>query len=463
MTGFTKRGVQRKRQEHQLRSFPLAQRPCVTYPSCVSVINPLAREISAKIVFYGPGLSGKTTSLQFIHDNLKTGQKGDLISLATEGDRTLYFDFLPIQLGRIRDLNLRLQLYTVPGQVFYGATRQLVLEGADGVVFVADSQNSAQERNVESLRDLENNLAKMGTTLSEIALVIQYNKRDLPDCDSVDELRSLLNKYQAPDYPTCAASGEGVLDALKTITRLVMVRLSKQGAADNPLPSLRRPLTPPTSLRPSDAEVEEFQTQVSHALETLDESHLRHAEPARAEPKYARQEQDEGASFLNPSIPPLPQAPSLTDFGQSNRPTAHRPQQSSVREDPVSPLGAVERGQKNNALTIQAPATSPLSFAALWDDNSEITKIEEDIAGGYFAEAVYRATGQVSQVLDNLLGAHSPETSATRAQLLGLDGHEYLELRRLGSRPASTITQRDALFALYVLIAAHLKESRLLR
>lgn len=421
------------------------------YSFRVSVINPLAREISAKIVFYGPGLSGKTTSLQFIHDNLKVGHKGDLISLATEGDRTLYFDFLPIQLGRIRDLNLRLQLYTVPGQVFYGATRQLVLDGADGVVFVADSQNSAQERNVESLRDLENNLVRMGTRLSEIPLVIQYNKRDLPDCDSVEKLRTLLNPHQAPDYPTCASTGEGVLEALKTITRLVMVRLSKQGAADNLFPSLRRPLTPPTSLRPGISEVKEFQTQVSHALNTLDEPVLRNAQP----------------EVPHPEIPPLPQAPSLTDFGQSYRPPAQILQTPEDDEESLSePTPAPDshdRVQKNNAPTIQAPATSPLSFAALWDNDAEIVRIEEDIAGGYFAEAVYRATGEVSKVLDNLLGSHGPETSATRAQLLGLDGHEYLELRRLGSRPASTITQHDALFALYVLIAAHFKESRLVR
>lgn len=439
----------------------------------MSVINPLAREISAKIVYYGPGLSGKTTSLQFIHEGLKPANRGDLISLATEGDRTLYFDFLPVHLGRVRDLNVRLQLYTVPGQVFYGATRKLVLDGADGVVFVADSQSSAQERNVESLEDLEANLKEMGTSLKQLPFVLQYNKRDLPACDSLEELRRVLNKHDAPDFATAASEGKGVLEALKTMTRLVTTYLTQQSPSEQPAPSLRRPLTPPTSLRPSVMEVKEFQTQVSHALDTL--------EGTEAQPS--------GAPLPSPDIPPLPSAPHLTDLGKTAPPPIDRPAapaspepQSEIHEIPnyeesdvipshgampsfhpttPVPRDADDAAPTNNALTIQAPAVSPLSFAALWEEDSLVRKIEEDISAGYFAEAVYRATGGVSTILDTLLGPHSPETSATRAQLLGLDGHEYLELRRLGSRPASTLTQREALFALYVLIAAHVKEQRL--
>src|SRR5690606_33580465 len=164
----------------------------------VSVINPLARELSAKIVYYGPGMSGKTTSLASVHASLKPSHRGEMISLATEGDRTLYFDFLPVHMGKVQELDVRLQLYTVPGQVFYGATRRLVLEGADGVVFVADSQRDARERNQESLSDLRENLRRFGTPLEELPFVIQYNKRDLPNCMSLEELRQDLNTLETP-------------------------------------------------------------------------------------------------------------------------------------------------------------------------------------------------------------------------------------------------------------------------
>jgi len=180
----------------------------------VSRINPLSREIAAKIVFYGPGLSGKTTSLQHIHDHVRPGQRGELISLATEGDRTIFFDFLPLAFERVRGMTLRLQLYTVPGQVYYAATRKLVLNGADAVVFVADSQEAAAERNRESLEDLEANLAALGYGLPNFPLVIQYNKRDTPGALPVAELNRQLNPHGLPAFETCALTGEGVFAAL---------------------------------------------------------------------------------------------------------------------------------------------------------------------------------------------------------------------------------------------------------
>jgi signal recognition particle receptor subunit beta len=191
----------------------------------VSTVNPLAREISAKVVYYGPGLSGKTTSLKQVHASVRPEARGQLISLSTEGDRTLFFDFLPLQIQQVDGLTLRLQLYTVPGQVFYDATRKLVLNGADGVVFVADSQAAARDSNAESMSNLETNLAELGIDLRHFPLVLQYNKRDLPSALPVEELRKELNPLAAPEFETVASRGEGILPALLGITRLVVTEL----------------------------------------------------------------------------------------------------------------------------------------------------------------------------------------------------------------------------------------------
>jgi signal recognition particle receptor subunit beta len=191
----------------------------------VSTVNPLAREISAKIVYYGPGLSGKTTTLQKIHASVRPDSRGQLISLSTEGDRTLFFDFLPLRIEQVHGLTLRLQLYTVPGQVFYDATRKLVLNGADGVVFVADSQEAARDSNAESISNLETNLSELGIDLRHFPVVVQYNKRDLPTALPVAELRRELNRVGVPEFETVASRGEGLLPALREITRLVVKEL----------------------------------------------------------------------------------------------------------------------------------------------------------------------------------------------------------------------------------------------
>lgn len=205
----------------------------------MSTVNPLARELSAKIVYYGPGLSGKTTSLQQIHASVRPETRGQLVSLSTEGDRTLFFDFLPLRIEQVRGLNLRLQLYTVPGQVFYDATRKLVLNGADAVVFVADSQPLARDTNAESFANLATNLAELGIELAALPHVFQYNKRDLPGVLPVAELRHQLNRHGAPEVETVANRGVGVLAALKEITRLVVRDLrSRQPAPRAPSPRM---------------------------------------------------------------------------------------------------------------------------------------------------------------------------------------------------------------------------------
>ncbi len=195
----------------------------------MSFINYMAREINCKIVYYGPGLCGKTTNLQYIYERTNPDAKGKMISLATETERTLFFDFLPLSLGEIRGFKTRFHLYTVPGQVFYDASRKLILKGVDGVIFVADSQIERLEANQESLENLRTNLAEQGYSLEKVPFVIQYNKRDLPNVVPVEELRELLNPTRVPDYEANARSGMGVFDTLKAVSKLVLTELKRGG------------------------------------------------------------------------------------------------------------------------------------------------------------------------------------------------------------------------------------------
>lgn len=193
----------------------------------MSFINYASREINCKIVYYGPGLCGKTTNLQYVYQKTAVDAKGKMISLATETERTLFFDFLPLALGEIRGFKTRFHLYTVPGQVFYDASRKLILKGVDGVVFVADSQEERFEANIESIENLQFNLKEQGYDLEKIPFVIQYNKRDLPSAMPVEELRKELNTLNVPDYEACAATGEGVFETLKAIAKLILIDLKK--------------------------------------------------------------------------------------------------------------------------------------------------------------------------------------------------------------------------------------------
>lgn len=228
------------------------------------LFNYANKEITAKIVYYGPGLCGKTTNLQFIYDSLPSNNKNKMLSLATKTDRTLFFDFLPLDLGRIRGMSTRLQLYTVPGQVYYNETRQLVLKGADGVVFVADSQDFAMDANLESLQNLEDNLKRMRIRMHEIPLVMQYNKRDLPNALPVEKLEAELNQLGVPSFESVATTGIGVEDTLKAMTKLVLRELMQkygmegEGALDREIQVLNPAGAQPRSEKteePSDASV----------------------------------------------------------------------------------------------------------------------------------------------------------------------------------------------------------------
>ena len=193
----------------------------------MAFINYSAREINCKLVYYGPGLCGKTTNLQYIYNKTREDAKGKMISLATETERTLFFDFLPLSLGEIRGFKTRFHLYTVPGQVFYDASRKLILKGVDGVCFVADSQMERMEANIESLDNLRFNLEEQGYDLDLLPYVVQYNKRDLPNAVPVEELSQVLNPSKVPEYEAVAVSGEGVFDTLKALAKQVLTELRK--------------------------------------------------------------------------------------------------------------------------------------------------------------------------------------------------------------------------------------------
>lgn len=192
----------------------------------MSTINRAAREINCKLVYYGPGMGGKTTNLQFIYDQLPDERRSRMISLATEGERTLFFDFLPVELGQVRGFRTRFHLYTVPGQVLYNESRKLILRNVDGVVFVADSQERRLDANLESLDDLEENLAAYDVELASLPYILQINKRDIPDALPMDELTAQLQRYQEPVIPAVAMQGDGVLESLRAVSAKVLAQLA---------------------------------------------------------------------------------------------------------------------------------------------------------------------------------------------------------------------------------------------
>jgi signal recognition particle receptor subunit beta len=193
----------------------------------MTFINYASREINCKIVYYGPGLCGKTTNLQYIYDSTAQEAKGKLISLATETDRTLFFDFMPLELGTVRGFKTRFHLYTVPGQVYYDASRKLILKGVDGVVFVADSQEERFDANIESLYNLEENLASQGYDLMKLPYVLQLNKRDLPNIVPIEDLTNELRRKDEPVFEAVAMNGTGVFDTLKAVAKQVLTELRK--------------------------------------------------------------------------------------------------------------------------------------------------------------------------------------------------------------------------------------------
>ncbi|OJH40060.1 ADP-ribosylation factor-like protein [Cystobacter ferrugineus] len=368
----------------------------------MSSVNLVAREVAAKIVFYGPGLSGKTSTLRKIYETVRPAHRGEMMSIATEGDRTLFFDFLPVKVERVNDCTVRLALYTVPGQVFYNATRKLVLQGADGVVFVADSQPEMMDANRESMANLQENLLEQGIRLERFPLVLQWNKRDLPSALPVAELREALNPRLVPDFETEAISGKGVLDVLKGITRLVIQDLRAKRIVPPP-----RSANPVAAPRPAGRGLEAELSQ--HLVgRTASSSSTSTSTTSIAAPRPAMPSRSMPAVGASPQVVVAPTAPP--------------------------------------ALTGQRPlgAASALAPSELFD---HARAAEGAFASGDYGTCIQACLDAARRGL--ALAGEGP--LGAQAYLLQVDGGDLLKLQTLGARGGSYRVD-DAAFALYVLM-----------
>ncbi|WPB80792.1 ADP-ribosylation factor-like protein [Archangium violaceum] len=374
----------------------------------MSSVNLVAREVAVKIVFYGPGLSGKTTSLRKIYETVRPAHRGEMMSIATEGDRTLFFDFLPVKVERVNDCTVRLALYTVPGQVFYNSTRKLVLQGADGVVFVADSQPEMMDANRESLANLEENLLEQGIRLERFPLVIQWNKRDIPKALPVAELRAALNPRNVPDYETEALSGRGVLDALKAITRLVIQDLR-----------IKRIVPPPRAATPAIPSLGSPKASSGGGLEAQLSQHLAGRTASVTAPA--------AATASAPAVPrPSRSMPAIA------------PPQPQVQVQVVPAVAPP-------ALTGQRPL-GPASALAPSDLFDHARAAEGAFSSGDYGTCIQACLDATRRGL-----AFAGEgTMGAQAHLLRVDGADLLRLQTLAARSSNRVD--DAAFALYVLM-----------
>jgi signal recognition particle receptor subunit beta len=384
-------------------------------------VNALSRELVFKVVYYGPGLSGKTTTLQHIHATVRPEHRGKMVSLATPVDRTLYFDFLPIRLPRVRDMGVRLQLFTVPGQVYYNATRKLVLTGADGLVFVSDSQSGRADANLEAMDNLRENLQEHGRTLVDFPHVIQHNKRDLSETLSLEELDKMLNEHQAPSFGTVATRGDGVYEALETITKLVVT------AFESSIPPGERQLA---------AELEAIEGGLSEALRNADND--------------AAAEQPSVIASL--TMPPA---------GAQRAPSSAPPGGQRPDRGQEAPGEVAARALLRNELP-----SHPFTVADLWPDGERdaVREVEAAIMARRYARAIEMCDALVARALASAAGIfgspEAPRDAATVPLLLGLDGRQYLAFRALvrEARSGNALEAKNALEAL--VFAAH---ARILR
>ncbi len=399
-------------------------------------VNPLSRELVFKIVFYGPGLGGKTTTLEHIHATAKPEHRGKLVSLATPVDRTLYFDFLPVRLPPIRGMNIRLQLFTVPGQVYFNATRKLVLTGADGIVFVSDSQIVRADANLESLENLRENLADQGRDLATLPLIFQHNKRDLPDLLPVEELDSMLNLFGAPSIPTSATNGDGIYEALEKISGLVL------RAFESRLPESSE-----------DSLLASFEAVEGGLISALRDATQRDDPPSDvvvarisapgAYPSFPPEPLESPEAAPPPAIPAAPRAP-------SGVPQAYDPPNTSPSL--VPPANGEPGG---------------VSFAELWPEGERevVRDVEEAITKGRYWRAIELCESLVSRILAGAASLFSssdaPRDAAIVPILLGLDGRRYLAFRSIvrEARGDGLITAREALSAFAFAIEARIARS----
>jgi mutual gliding-motility protein MglA len=435
-------------------------------------INRLRRELLFKVVFYGPGLGGKTTTLHHVHAATKPENRGNMLSLATDTDRTLYFDYLPVKLLRIGDVNVKLQLYTVPGQVYYAATRKLVLSGADGVVFVADTQSERLDSNLESLDDLNANLAEQGRKLSSLPHAFQWNKRDLPNLAPLDELDRRLNLFGAPSVPTVATTGEGVFELLERITRLVVeayrAELPMIGAKPEGMPlfldadevGLTDAIKELADSRParssSTARLGLVRSPTKAALSPRSRSSARssarspssHSPPASVSPASNSPSSPSSSSSAASSSLSPPSGVDQTPPGAAKVPSRSVPAPSSASYAPTSAPA------RTRAAGLAVPTnTGAFSLAELWApaDHESVRRVEQLLGAGEAGGAISACEDLLSRVLATasmLLGAQPhPRDPAVIVALLGIDGRRYLAFRAIarGVRAKRVATIREAL------------------
>jgi signal recognition particle receptor subunit beta len=401
----------------------------------MSSVNLYTKEISLKIVYYGPGLGGKTSSLQYIHRAIKPDARGQLVSLSTGVDRTLYFDFLPVKLPKLRGYTVRVQLYTVPGQVHYNSTRKLVLTGADGIVFVADSQKPRREANIESFGNLGDNLREQGLSLERMPHLLQYNKRDMPDLLSVQELDAALNPHRAPTFETSATKGVGVFEALKSITTLVLSDLRRRGVwrADGKEPTAAAAAAP--SLSHPSVGGASASTAPSIAGEEIPASEMRD-EPSQPHKTPTTDPSSSIASSLQALADREPAEPPLT-------------LQPLEPEEPVVDGGVLARGATMSEILPPGPLRDGVVSV-------EYLAHRGDYAGA--VTAALRSFNDVARAGSAVGGAGAQEGPALYALMLGLAGDRYLRFRETAARAASGgASSADALFAIFFLVDVALR------
>ncbi len=455
------------------------------------VVNPLARELVFKIVYYGPGLGGKTTTLQYIHNATRPEHRGKMVSLATPVDRTLYFDFLPIRVPNLRGLGVRLQLFTVPGQVYYNATRKLVLTGADAVVFVADSQRARLDANLESLENLRDNLREHGRSLEELPFALAYNKRDLDDVVSLEDLEQRMNATNAPSFTTCATRGEGVFETLDAVARMVLDDFEQR------MPESRSALAVEGFGLAEGGLIDALRLADTPSAEPAPEPHVEVAAPPAPEPEpaaevmpvdgelAARALTDEPRQLASeappapalqsvwPASEPPPAPPSFRPPRPSVRPAApsYPPRPSAFpRAEPSAPprSPSIAPDELHIPREPAVPAPSPsfrppapesfarpaaqhLTFLAVWpeEDRALAREVEGNLARGEASAAVLGVGSLVRRSLSRVAGHDENEGVVLTVLAMGIDGARYLWLRRSITqiRSGTGVSREDALLA----------------
>ena len=449
-------------------------------------VNPLSRELVFKIVYYGPGLGGKTTTLEYLHATAKPEHRGKLVSLATPVDRTLYFDFLPIRLPPVRGMNVRLQLFTVPGQVYFNATRKLVLTGADGLVFVSDSQGARADANLESLANLRENLVEQGRDIAEVPLVFQHNKRDLPEVLPLPELDAMLNAWRAPSVGTSAKTGLGVYEGLEAISGRVLSSFATrmpEAASDRAVGfapaegGLAGALRTASSQAPRAPKVvARIKHQSAPDWPSLPpNTSIEEAEPPRdaaaPSPQPSPHPSPKPAAEMLPSPSPVPRgdrAPPAPEPRWTEEPEPVLP-----RPPPVGRMGkTVPAATPSNVggPVPHAAATggfTGVSFAELWPEGEReiVSKLEAALAEQRLPRAIELCDTLVSRVLASAAGlfgsTEAPRDPVIVPVLLGLDGRRYLAFRAIvrEARSGGLVLGHHALAAYAFAIDARLARS----